>query len=102
MTWVGASVRELPSIFPLTAKARPPLVVSIATLDSTPSTSQKVRRRWSRTHSFTRLGEALERSTRPAPIGLCRQAADDQVKQTSATLAAAPPSETPQRERARS
>ncbi len=92
MTWVGASVRAFPSIFPFTMKASPPAVVVIATLDSTPSASQKVRRRWSRSHSWTRLGEALDRLTRPAPIGLCRQAAVGPVIETRATLAAAAPS----------
>src|SRR5262249_53446776 len=90
MTCVGASVRVLPSIFPFRTKARPAEVVVIATLDSTPSFCQNVRRRWSRTHSLTWLGDAFERLTRPAPMGLCRQAAVGPVVQTRAALAAAP------------
>ena len=96
MTCVAASERELPSTLPFTVKARPPLVICSATLDSRRRRPpRRVRRRWSRSHSCTRLREASERSTRPAPIGLCRQAAVGPLAQTSATTAAAAPAARP-------
>ena len=74
MTWVGASYLAFPSIFPLRTNAKASDADS-PILTSRPSAFQMVVRRTRRIHFSMSLPLNPIKSARPAPMGLCRQAA---------------------------
>ena len=77
MTWVGASLRALPSTLPLTTNDSPAMACT-ATLLSTPSRSQTTARRASLIQAGRAFGPAQRIGAgrpRPTPIPLWRQAA---------------------------
>ena len=76
----GMSAPLRPAAIRFTTMAAPS-VASRATLLSTPSCSQAMPRRTSWIHCRAERGEArIDRSTRPAPMGLCRHAAVGQAQ----------------------